>query len=613
MAAAKLLASELANIARVIKDQFFTSFDADASISDVMDNLDAFDPKSRSILKALDKDDWLGFDNPVDAIDTALSDQINNYEVSTPLRSSITRAANQSSQKPPRKTPAPKAGRIASSNAITTGLLGNITDSLESAGMTLTDRLVSTGFLGPQYVDNPRQIKSATTKYTKSLENPAVAQREMAAAQNQFRTDFERADLGERRIVQPENMMGRLLIANRGDPSDIGLLRMVGGQDVGEVPVQGGYKFSQQNVNDGLGWASSEDIARSAHNRQIKMAEDSGLDPIAVYNRMGDDSTNFSTPPAQSLMTQVKQLPLSKQDKAAFDAELRLKYPKWVGLDDPNAMDQLMGQGDFKSIGKMRTAFTEIMGKAEYRDKGFPLYKETIDTVNSPELAKAEYGDAGMSMYTPRIDEAIRPIDTHLSYDSGMPGDYYGGLEQSVPFRVMMPDVYNSLKKEMTKPKATSKNLPRPFTHQEAIVAANVRGQGVGQPTDQKWLDNIRTYLETGKSLYSRPEAGLLAAGAAGAASMSPEQASAQIIEQKYTDPSTRTQVPPRSQMIRSPESGIMATMADTMGDINSGVRRLDPTGGLLAPELPEDLFRKSAYGEKRGVLDYLFGAMGMM
>ena len=32
MAAAKLLASELANIARVIKDQFFTSFDADASI-----------------------------------------------------------------------------------------------------------------------------------------------------------------------------------------------------------------------------------------------------------------------------------------------------------------------------------------------------------------------------------------------------------------------------------------------------------------------------------------------------------------------------------------------------------------------------------------------------
>ena len=496
---------------------------------------------------------------------------------------------------------------------IVAGLLANITDALDEAGMTLTDRLVSSGFLKPESAGNPSVVKSAATKYQKTLENPAVAQREITAAQNQFRTDFERADLGERRIVQPEDMMDRLLIANRGDPSDIGLLRMVGGQDVGEVPVQGGYRFSQQNADQGLGWASSRDIAKSAHNRQIKMAKDSKKEPLAVYNRMGDDSTNFSTPPAKSLMTQVNQLPLSKRDKAAFDAELRDKYPQWVGLDDPNAMDQLMGQGGFKSIGKMRTAFTKIMSKADYRDKGFPIYRETIDAVNDKALSGTELGDAGMSMYTPRIDEAIRPIDTHLSYDSGMPGDYYGGLEQSVPFRVMMPDVYNSLRKEMTKPKASSGNVPKPFSHNQAIVAANIRGKNVGQPTDQKWLDNIRTYLETGKSLYSRPEAGLLAAGAAGAASMSPEQASAQIIEQKYTDPSMRTQVPPRSQMIRSPESGIMATMADTMGDINSGVRRLDPTGGLLAPELPEDLFRKSAYGEKRGVLDYLFGAMGMM
>ena len=152
--------------------------------------------------------------------------------------------------------------------------------------------------------------------------------------------------------------MYRLLIANRGDPSDIGLLRMVGWQNVGEVPVQGGYRFSKQNADQGLGWASSRDIAKSAHNSQIKMAKDYKKEPLAVYNRMGDDSTNFSTPPAQSLMTHVNQLPLSKQDKAAFDAELRDKYPQWVGLDDPNAMDKLMGQGGFKSIGKIRTAFT---------------------------------------------------------------------------------------------------------------------------------------------------------------------------------------------------------------------------------------------------------------
>lgn len=390
---------------------------------------------------------------------------------------------------------------------IVAGLLANITDSLESAGMTLTDRLVSTGFLGPEYVDNPRQIKSATTKYTKSLENPAVAQREMAAAQNQFRTDFERADLGERRIVQPEDIVGRLLIANRGDPSDIGLLRMVGGQDVGEIPVQGGHRFSQQNVDEGLGWASSRDIANSAHNRQIRMAEDSGQEPLAVYNRMSDDSTNFSTPPAQSLIIQAQKLPLNKRDKASFDAELRGRYPQWVGLDDPRAMDQLMGTGDFagKGIGKMRTAFTTIMSKSEYRDKGFPIYKETIDAVNDKALIGTVLGDSGMSMYTPRVNETIRPIDTHLSYDSGMPGDYFGGLEQSVPFRVMMPDVYNQQMARFSK-------SGKPFTNAQAIDAANTRAENVAQPTNQKWLDNIRTYMETGETLYSRPEAGLLAA-----------------------------------------------------------------------------------------------------
>jgi hypothetical protein len=397
---------------------------------------------------------------------------------------------------------------------IVAGLLANITDSLESAGMTLTDRLVSSGFLKPESAGNPSAVKSAATKYTKSLENPAVAQREMNAAQNQYRTDFEETYLGPRTIIEPEDMMGRVLVANRGDPSNIGILRMVGGQDVGEIPVQGGFKFSQQNVDQGLGWASGLGVARGAHNRLIRMGDQSGAEPIAVYNRMQADSTNFSTPPAESLMTQVRNLPISKKDKAAFDAELRNSYPQWVGLDSPNAMDQLMGTGDFqgKAIGKMRTAFSRIMGKADYRDKGFPLYKETIDAVNSPELDGTDYGASGISMYSPRTGEAIRPIDIHKSYDTGMPGDYMGGLQESVPFNVMFPDVYNSLRQEMTKPKATSKKKPMPFTNQQAIVAANIRGKNVAQPTNQKWLDNIRTYMETGETLYSRPEAGLLAA-----------------------------------------------------------------------------------------------------
>jgi hypothetical protein len=496
---------------------------------------------------------------------------------------------------------------------IVAGLLSSITDELAASGLTLKDRLLSVGVLKPESADSPRAIKAATTKYTKSLENPAVAQREMNAASNQFETDFETTDIGERTIIQPEDMTGRILVANRGDPSNIGILRMVGGQDVGEIPVQGGYKFSQQNADQGLGWASGLGVARGAHNRLIRMGDEAGSEPIAVYNRMQSDSTNFSTPPAESLMTQVRNLPISKQDKASFDAELRNSYPQWMGLDDPKAMDQLMGTGDFegKAIGKMRTAFSTIMGKAAYRDKGFPLYRETIEAVNAPELAGTNYGASGISMYTPRTGEAVRSIGTHKSYDTGMPGDYMGGLEESVPFNVMFPDVYNSLRRETTKPK--SNQQPMPFSNEQAIVAANIRGRNVAQPTNQKWLDNIRTYMETGKTLYSRPEAGLLAGGVAGGAMMSPQDAAAQIIEQKYTDPTQRTQLAPRPQMMQSPENPLAAGVSNAMEYANQGMRNIDPTGGLLAPELPADFFRKQAYGEKRGIMDYIFGAAGML
>ena len=59
---------------------------------------------------------------------------------------------------------------------IVAGLLSSITDELAASGLTLKDRLLSVGVLKPESADSPRAIKAATTKYTKSLENPAVAQ-----------------------------------------------------------------------------------------------------------------------------------------------------------------------------------------------------------------------------------------------------------------------------------------------------------------------------------------------------------------------------------------------------------------------------------------------------
>lgn len=388
-----------------------------------------------------------------------------------------------------------------------------IEKGLKDLGMDITDRLVAIGMLDPAMKDNPRSTATQLGKYREAMKTPAFQERELNALRNNFETGFTPADIGERTIIQPEDMVGNVLIANRGDPSNLGLLSMVGGQQV-DVPVQAGYKFSQQNAGQGLGWASNLGVARGAHNRLRKAAEDYDMPVLAVYNRMGRESTNFSTPIADAMQQQIGRLPIKKADKAQFDAELRAQYPEWVGLDDPRALDQLMGEGEFagKTPGQMRTAYTTIMGKQGYQQKGFPTYKEALDAANIEELTSQPFGASGISMYRPDTDAAVRPIDFHRSYDTGMPGQYTGGLQESVPFRVMFPDIYNRLRTEMTKP--ASGRAPAPLTNEQAIVAANIRGDNVGQVANQRWLDNIRTYLETGKSLYSTPTGGLLSAAA---------------------------------------------------------------------------------------------------
>ena len=87
-----------------------------------------------------------------------------------------------------------------------------------------------------------------------------------------------------------------------------------------DVPVEGGVKFSRQHG----GWASSEGVARGQHNKHIAAANDTGNDVYGIYNAMGADSVNFSTPIAEGMMQQIPALNrLAKTDIKAFDKDLR--------------------------------------------------------------------------------------------------------------------------------------------------------------------------------------------------------------------------------------------------------------------------------------------------
>ena len=380
-----------------------------------------------------------------------------------------------------------------------------------SEGVHLAQRVLQLGILKAQSAGNPTAVKTAITKYNKAMkESPAFADRERRAYAEDYKTIFNEADIAPKQIITPESLVGNTITPVRGDRSNIGQLSQVGGIPV-DVSVEGGVKFSRQHG----GWASSEGVARGQHNKHIAAADDTENDVYGIFNAMGVDSVNFSTPIAEGMMQQIPALNrLARTDIKAFDKDLRnikksangkvtYPYKDWVGLDHPDAMNQLMGENGYPSVGKLRTAFSTTMGKAAYRDKGFPTYGELVKAVEDKDLSNLNYGDAGHSVYKVDTSQGVQPFSQHKSYDTLMPGQYAGGLEQSIPFDVMFPKSFDRYTN-------SGKFLPR----DQAIVATNIRKDGY-EVTDQQWLDGVKGFIERNKKTAAA--GGVLASGGANA------------------------------------------------------------------------------------------------
>jgi hypothetical protein len=296
-------------------------------------------------------------------------------------------------------------------------------------------------------------------------------------------------------------MQGKALVSVMGDRSDIGTVNKVGGIELPyDVQVEGGAGFPQKFQDEGLGWASEFSIAKKKQAALTRAAEDSGRDVMGVYSAMGKDSINYSTPIAEIMMAQMSGLDkISRNDKFAFDADLRKVYPQWVGLEDPRAMDQLKGiksDGMLPLPGKARTSFSTIMGKAEYRKKGFPTYNDAVEISTNPDLMNVGIGDSGYSMFDARPADSVGFFDGHQSYNAKIPGKYAGGFEDSLPSEVMFPDAFAGQMQRRTNP--AEGNVSKPFTRPMAMNALGTRGDAY-QVADQKWVDQASVFQEAVK------------------------------------------------------------------------------------------------------------------
>ena len=352
--------------------------------------------------------------------------------------------------------------------------------------------LLRLGFLKAESAGSDRAIKAATTKYNKVLAaNPEFARVESIRLNGDTQRNVQ--DLGERTIITPDSLLGNVLVPVAGDRTLTGntLTKSQGFGLLDNVDIKGGPRFPMEHQNKGLGWASMKDAAKKKQNNfGLAARETDNPDIVGVYTAMGDEANNFATPIAEVIINQLSGNKIPKEVISEFDSRIRKANPNWVGINHPQAKSQLMGTEGYpkKGAGALRSRFTKLASMAKYRDQGFPSRNRIRDDVVEPELLNADRGASGFTMFDAVPDGKTIPFTENPSYDTGILGQFRGGLIESVPAEIMFPDVFSELSKKLNK-----NNVP---LSRNEILGSLVMDPKLYQKADQKWLDNIAGYLE---------------------------------------------------------------------------------------------------------------------
>ena len=292
------------------------------------------------------------------------------------------------------------------------------------------------------------------------------------------------ANLPPKIIASPEKMQGGAIVPFVGDRSAAGQ-NLLGVGDVKfqtPVPLEGGYDFMRMQSPTGSIWASEYGAAKSLQNAVDEAARVGKGDVFGVYSAMGPESMNFNTMMSDALLEQMKAGKISKKNIAAFDREVKALRPEWKGVMNPDSRAQL------ESNGALRHAFVDRMQLDKFQTAGFPNIAYTRYAITDPLLLNEPMYSGGLAIgkMQPGAQLITNPVSPHKTYDTQLAGQYFGGLEQSLPKEVLFPDWYK-MRREI---KAPESGDVRSFQLSKPI-----------QPTNQEWLDNLMNYVETQKSL----------------------------------------------------------------------------------------------------------------
>ena len=300
-----------------------------------------------------------------------------------------------------------------------------------------------------------------------------------------------KAPLVPRKIITPEDMVGGVALPFVGDRAAAGrILTEIGGKKLSyPVELQGGPDYMRTHTfpkspEESSIWASGKGVVKNLYNRskfarEIAEREMGGKftgDVYGVYSAMSPTGVDYNTMLTEALLGQIDTSTMSRSAINAFDSAMRKTNKNWAGLEHPAIQEQLLGQD--KSAGKARKAFVKNMSMADFQGLGFPDVAAARKAITEPSLLDVPVGSSGYNIGKINVDAPITAEQTlpHWTYPTQLGGEYFGSLDQPVPFRDMW--------REFTELRRIGKDPEK----------SDWRSLGMSVPLqklDQEWLDSI--------------------------------------------------------------------------------------------------------------------------
>jgi hypothetical protein len=280
------------------------------------------------------------------------------------------------------------------------------------------------------------------------------------------------------KIITPEDLYNQKLagITTKGDRTNVGLLTEIDGVPLQEgVPLHGGGRFA--DINDDI-WASEKGRVSTIGN-QARGLLDEGYNPATMYTTSAHDSLRFNTMLTDGFLQEIRTFNLPKKTIKEFDDSLRKIRPEWLGINHPEAREQLYQRG----AGALRTQFNEIGSQAKFRNMGFPEIAPIKKAITDPPLINTPNMFSGYRVGKIDPDNMIitNPNVPHPTYNTHIGGTQVGELQVQMPHAELFPDFV-----------AERRRLGKP-------VGSDNRSAELSFPTqkfDQKWLDSVMPKFE---------------------------------------------------------------------------------------------------------------------